>query len=101
VPRNTGVLNRISFRCRRCCRCGAGTLAATRARPMIDYQAQLEKLRRDAAECALIADLATSPQKRELFARLAEHLGALAADVKRAMTAANENASGTSGDPGP
>ena len=32
---------------------------------MIDYQAQLEKLRRDAAECALIADLATSPQKRE------------------------------------
>ena len=68
---------------------------------MIDYQAQLEKLRRDAAECALIADLATSPQKRELFARLAEHLGALAADVERAMTAANENASGTSGDPGP
>jgi hypothetical protein len=42
---------------------------------MIDYQTQLEKLRRDAAECALIADLATSPQKRELFARLAEHLG--------------------------
>jgi hypothetical protein len=68
---------------------------------MIDYQAQLEKLRRDAAECALIADLATSPQKRELFARLAEHLAALAADVERAMTAANENASGTSGDPGP
>lgn len=36
-------------------------------------QAQLEKLQRDAAECALIRDLATDPKKRELFARLAEH----------------------------
>jgi hypothetical protein len=68
---------------------------------MIDYQTQLEKLRRDAAECALIADLATFPQKRELFARLAEHLGKLAGEVERAMTAANENASGTSRDPQP
>ena len=65
---------------------------------MIDYQTQLEKLRRDAAECALIADLATTPQKRELFARLAEHLGTLAVEVERAMTAANENAPGTSTD---
>jgi hypothetical protein len=66
---------------------------------MIDYQTHLEKLRRDAAECALIADLATSPQKRELFARLAEHLGRLAVEVESAITAANENASGTSSDP--
>ena len=68
---------------------------------MIDYQTQLEKLRRDAAECALIADLATSPQKRELFARLADHLGTLAVEVERAITAANENASGTSSYPRP
>ena len=66
--------------------------------PMIDYHTQLEKLRRDAAECTLIADLATSPQKRELFARLAEHLGALAVEVERAMTAANENAPGSRSD---
>jgi hypothetical protein len=39
---------------------------------MQDMQAQLEKLRRDAAECALIRDLATDPKKRDLFARLAE-----------------------------
>ncbi|WP_275199827.1 hypothetical protein [Bradyrhizobium sp. CSA207] len=41
---------------------------------MKDMQAQLEKLRTDAAECALIRDLATDPQKRELFTRLADHL---------------------------
>ncbi|QHP71266.1 hypothetical protein EI171_30650 [Bradyrhizobium sp. LCT2] len=39
---------------------------------MKDMQAQLEKLQRDAAECALIRDLATDPKKRELFAKLAE-----------------------------
>lgn len=30
---------------------------------MKDMQAQLEKLRTDAAECALIRDLATAPKK--------------------------------------
>ena len=40
---------------------------------MKDMQAQLEKLRTDAAECALIRDLATDPKKRELFTRLADH----------------------------
>ncbi len=44
---------------------------------MKDMQAQLEKLRTDAAECALIRDLATEPKKRDLFARLAEHLTVL------------------------
>lgn len=34
---------------------------------MQDMQAHLEKLRKDAAECALIRDLATDPRKRELF----------------------------------
>jgi hypothetical protein len=47
---------------------------------MKDYQAQLEKLRRDAAECALIRDHATDKAKRQLFDRLAAHLGTLARD---------------------
>jgi len=54
---------------------------------MQDMKAQLEKLRTDAAECALIRDLATDPQKRALFTRLAEHLGTLASEVEAAMGA--------------
>jgi hypothetical protein len=53
---------------------------------MQDMKAHLEKLRTDAAECALIRDLATDPQKRELFTRLAEHLAALAREVEAAIT---------------
>ena len=52
---------------------------------MKDYQAQLEKLHKDAAECALIRDLATDPAKRELFDRLAVHLNSLANQVEAAM----------------
>ena len=52
---------------------------------MRDIQAQLEKLRIDAAECALIRDLATEPKKRELFARLADHLAVLASEVERTI----------------
>jgi len=52
---------------------------------MNDMQAQLEKLRTDAAECALIRDLSTDPKKRELFTRLADHLSVLAAEVERAI----------------
>lgn len=52
---------------------------------MIDYQMQLEKLRRDAAECALIRDLATDKAKRELFDRLASHLTVLANQVEHAI----------------
>ena len=52
---------------------------------MHDYQTQLEKLRKDAAECALIRDLATATEKRELFDRLAAHLSLLASEVERAM----------------
>jgi hypothetical protein len=33
-----------------------------------DYQASIEKLRRDAAEAALIRDLTTDRTKREIFA---------------------------------
>ncbi|MFK4718910.1 hypothetical protein ABIE89_000010 [Bradyrhizobium niftali] len=50
---------------------------------MKDMQAQLEKLRTDAA--ALIRDLATDPKKRELFTRLADHLTVLASEVERAI----------------
>jgi hypothetical protein len=50
-----------------------------------DYQASLEKLRRDAAEAALIRDLATDVSKRELFAKLHDHFKALADQVEAAM----------------
>ena len=42
--------------------------------PMKDYQASIEKLRRDAAEAALIRDLAADKTKREMFDRLHQHL---------------------------
>jgi hypothetical protein len=56
-----------------------------RSAGMKDMQAHLEKLRADAAECTLISDLATDAKKRELFARLADHLKVLAAEVERAI----------------
>jgi hypothetical protein len=46
---------------------------------MKDYQNSLEKLRKDAAENRLIADLATNKAKRETFAKLADQLNVLAA----------------------
>jgi hypothetical protein len=52
---------------------------------MIDMQASLEKLRADAAEAALIRDLATDIGKRELFDKLSAHLATLAAEVERAI----------------
>jgi hypothetical protein len=52
---------------------------------MQDMQTQLEKLRADAADCALIRDLTTDPAKRELFKRLAEHLGTLASEIEAAV----------------
>ena len=55
------------------------------AAPMKDYQTRLEALCKDAAECALISDLATTPQKRVSWASLAAHLSTLAAEVERAM----------------
>jgi hypothetical protein len=54
---------------------------------MQDMKARLEKLRTDAAECALIRDLATDPQKRALFTRLTEHLTNLASEVEAAIAA--------------
>jgi hypothetical protein len=52
---------------------------------MRDYQARLEKLRTDAAECRLICDLATDKAKRDLFDRLATHLTVLADQVEMEM----------------
>ena len=54
---------------------------------MKDMRVHLEKLRADAADCALIRDLATEPTKRELFTRLTIHLETLAIEVERAMAA--------------
>ena len=48
-------------------------------------QAQAEKLRTEAAECALIRDLATETHKQELFNRLAERLNTLAVEVEKAI----------------
>lgn len=53
---------------------------------MKDYQTSLEKLRKDAAEAALIRDLATDTAKREVFNRLCDHLNRLADEVERAMS---------------
>ena len=50
-----------------------------------DYQASLEKLRRDAAEAALIRDLATDVNKQQMFNRLHEHLSRLADEVEAAI----------------
>ena len=52
---------------------------------MKDYQASIEKLRKDAAEAALIRDLATNKTKREIFDRLHQHLTRLADEVEQAM----------------
>jgi hypothetical protein len=62
---------------------------------MQDMKTHLEKLRADAAECALIRDLATDPRKRELFTRLAEHLSILATEVEAAIAAGLGGKEGT------
>jgi hypothetical protein len=52
---------------------------------MKDFDASVEKLRKDAAEAALIRDLATDQAKRAMFDRLHEHLNRLADEVQRAI----------------
>ena len=54
---------------------------------MEDYQVHLEKLRKDAAECVLIRDLATDLAKRDMFDRLSRHLDQLADEVERSLNA--------------
>ena len=57
---------------------------------MLDYKAAIAKLRRDAAEAALIRDMATEQTKRDLFNRLQEHLTRLADEVEQAMKKAGD-----------
>jgi len=52
---------------------------------MKDYLTSIEKLRRDAAEAALIRELAKDKNKREIFDRLYQHLSRLADEVEKAM----------------
>jgi hypothetical protein len=52
---------------------------------MKDYRASLEKLRRDAAEAALIRDLTTDKTKRDMFDHLHQHLSRLADEVEQAI----------------
>ncbi|MCK1387320.1 hypothetical protein [Bradyrhizobium sp. 21] len=52
---------------------------------MDDYLAKLEKLRTEAAECAMIRDLTTDKAKQDVFDRLVSHLTVLADQVEMAM----------------
>lgn len=52
---------------------------------MEDMRAQLVKLREQAAEFDRIASRATDVEKRELFARLAEHFSVLASEVEKTI----------------
>jgi hypothetical protein len=53
------------------------------AAPMRDYLAAIEKLRKNAAEAALIRDLAIDDAKRNMFARLHDHFNRLADEIQR------------------
>jgi hypothetical protein len=50
-----------------------------------DHKASIEKLRKEAAEAALIRDLATDSAKCEVFNRLHQHLNRLADEIEQAM----------------
>jgi hypothetical protein len=50
-----------------------------------DYRASIEKLRKDAAEAALIRDLATDRGKRDMYDRLHRHFSRLADEVEQAI----------------
>ena len=52
---------------------------------MKDLGAQLEKLRMEAEDCALISRLATDANKRELYTHLARQLETLASGVESAI----------------
>jgi hypothetical protein len=58
---------------------------------MKDYLAHAEKLRAEAAECALIRDLATDKAKREMFDRLVSHLTVLAGRASRSRPKASSS----------
>ena len=51
------------------------------------FNRKAAKQRKDAADYALIRDVATDKVKRELYAKLSQHLEQLAKEVERAMNA--------------
>jgi hypothetical protein len=53
---------------------------------MKDYLASIDKLRKEAAEAALVRDLATDPVKRNKYGRIHDHLMTLANEVERAIS---------------
>jgi hypothetical protein len=59
---------------------------------MKDYRASLERLRGDAAEAALIRDLAADKTKRDMFDLLHRHLNRLADEVEQVMADSNAKA---------
>jgi hypothetical protein len=61
---------------------------------MKDIQAHLDKIRSDAAECLLLSSIATDG-KREVFARMAEHLNALAFELEKTLATTETNRVGT------
>ena len=58
---------------------------------MKELEIQLEKLRSEAAECRILSDVATDPEKRELFAKVGQHVAALVAGVEGALAAGSAN----------
>jgi hypothetical protein len=67
----------VSFSARKRRDVGGGT--------MQDMKTHLEKLQVQIAECQMIRDLATDPNKRELFGRLAAHFNVLAREIETSM----------------
>src|SRR5260370_29646169 len=63
---------------------------------MADIQAHLDKIRSDAAECLLVSTL-VGDGKREVFAKTAQHLNALASEVEKTI-ATNGADKGTRGE---
>jgi hypothetical protein len=54
-----------------------------------DYRASIEKLRKDAAEAAIVRDLTTDKTKREVFDRLHQHFTRLADEIEYAIKSDN------------
>ena len=77
----------VAFICDETAVCVPALIKLGRSNAVKDYRASIEKLRKDAAEAALIRDLATDKTKREMYDRLHEHFNRLADEVERAMKA--------------
>ncbi len=56
---------------------------------MTDLRHTLERFETTAAECQMIAELATDYKKRELYLRLALHNRGLASETRKVITARN------------